>query len=113
MAHVAPSSAYVGAARQPDPVRRRVRGPGRADRGRFGHRRRAHHGVPRSPLRHPDHQVETARDVTHPSQHSPTGGEPVIVEPGREDDLPAIADILNYTIMNSNATLATQPVTLA
>lgn len=44
-------------------------------------------------------------------QYSPTGREPVIVEPGREDDLPAIMDILNYTIMNSNATLATQPVT--
>ena len=46
-------------------------------------------------------------------QYSSTGREPVIVEPGREDHLPAITDILNYTIMNSNATLATQPVTLA
>jgi phosphinothricin acetyltransferase len=47
------------------------------------------------------------------SQHSPAGREPLIVEPGREDDLPAITDILNYTIMNSNATLATEPVTVA
>jgi phosphinothricin acetyltransferase len=46
-------------------------------------------------------------------QHSPAGREPLIVEPGREDDLPAITDILNYTIVNSNATLATEPVTVA
>jgi phosphinothricin acetyltransferase len=46
-------------------------------------------------------------------QHSPAGREPVMIDPGREDDLPAITDILNYTIMNSNATLATQPVTVA
>jgi len=44
---------------------------------------------------------------------SPAGLEPVTVEPGREDDLPAIVDILNYTIMNSNATLDTQPVSVA
>jgi phosphinothricin acetyltransferase len=36
-----------------------------------------------------------------------------MIEPGREDDLPAIVDILNYTIMNSNATLAAQPVSVA
>ena len=46
-------------------------------------------------------------------QHPPAGHEPLVVEPGREDDLPAITDILNYTIMNSNATLATEPVTVA
>ena len=46
-------------------------------------------------------------------QHPPAGLEPLIVEPGREDDLPAITGILNYTIMNSNATLATEPVTVA
>ena len=44
---------------------------------------------------------------------SPAGLEPVTVEPGREDDLPAIVDILNYTIMNSNATLDTQSVSVA
>lgn len=46
-------------------------------------------------------------------QHSPAGREPLVIEPGREDDLPAITDVLNYTIMNSNATLATEPVTVA
>ena len=39
--------------------------------------------------------------------------EPVLIERGREDDLPGIVDILNYTIMNSNATLASQPVSVA
>src|ERR1700722_8341922 len=46
-------------------------------------------------------------------RHSPAGRGPVIVGPGGEDDLRAITDILNYTIMNSNATLATEPVTIA
>jgi len=46
-------------------------------------------------------------------QQPPAGLEPYIVEPGREDDLPTITDILNYTIVNSNATLATEPVTVA
>jgi phosphinothricin acetyltransferase len=46
-------------------------------------------------------------------RHSPAGRGPVIVGPGGEDDLQAITDILNYTIMNSNATLATEPVTIA
>jgi len=46
-------------------------------------------------------------------QHSSAAVEPLVVEPGREDDLPAITGILNYTIMNSNATLATEPVTVA
>jgi phosphinothricin acetyltransferase len=45
-------------------------------------------------------------------EHSPAAREPLIIEPGREDDLPAVTDILNYTIMNSNATLATEPVTI-
>ena len=39
--------------------------------------------------------------------------EPVTIEPGREDDLPSIVDILNYTILNSNATLDTRPVSVA
>lgn len=51
-----------------------------------------------------------SRDVW---QHPPAGREPVIVGPGGEGDLQAITDILNYTIMNSNATLATGPVTIA
>jgi phosphinothricin acetyltransferase len=46
-------------------------------------------------------------------QHSPDDLEPLIVEPGREDDLPEITDILNYTIVNSNATLAAEPVSVA
>ena len=46
-------------------------------------------------------------------EHEPGDPEPLTVEPGREGDLPAITDILNYTIMNSNATLATQPITVA
>jgi phosphinothricin acetyltransferase len=33
--------------------------------------------------------------------------------PGTEDDLPAIVDILNYAAANSNATLASEPVTVA
>jgi phosphinothricin acetyltransferase len=45
-------------------------------------------------------------------QDSPAGHEPLIIEPGSEDDLRAITDILNYTIMNSNASLATEPVTV-
>lgn len=39
--------------------------------------------------------------------------EPVVITPGVQVDLPAIADILNYTIMNSNATLATEPTSVA
>jgi phosphinothricin acetyltransferase len=38
---------------------------------------------------------------------------PLIIEPGGEDDLPGIADVLNYTITNSNATLAAQLVSVA
>jgi phosphinothricin acetyltransferase len=45
--------------------------------------------------------------------YSSAGLEPVTVEPGSEDDLPAIVEILNYTIMNSNATLATEPTSVA
>ena len=41
------------------------------------------------------------------------GLERVMIERGREDDLPGILEVLNYTIMNSNATLATQPVNVA
>ncbi len=46
------------------------------------------------------------------SLSSSAGLEPVVIEPGRDDDLPAIVEILNYTIVNSNATLATQPVSV-
>jgi phosphinothricin acetyltransferase len=35
--------------------------------------------------------------------------EPITVGPGREDDLPAIAGILNDAILTSNATLETRP----
>ena len=38
--------------------------------------------------------------------------EPVVIRPGVHRDLPAIVDILNYTIMNSNATLATEPTSV-
>lgn len=48
-----------------------------------------------------------------PRAHSSADGDPVEIGPGSEDDLPAIADILNYTIMNSDATFTSQPVTLA
>jgi phosphinothricin acetyltransferase len=52
-------------------------------------------------------------DMSHDArEYSSAGLEPVIIEPGSEDDLPAIVNILNYTIMNSNATLATQPVSV-
>jgi phosphinothricin acetyltransferase len=37
----------------------------------------------------------------------------VTIEPGTEGDLPGIVDVLNYTIMNSNATLVAQPVSVA
>jgi phosphinothricin acetyltransferase len=42
----------------------------------------------------------------------PAGPESVTVEPGKEDDLPGIVDILNYTIANSNAALDTQSVSV-
>lgn len=44
---------------------------------------------------------------------SPADQDPVEIGPGAEDDLPAIVDILNYTIANSNATFTSQPVTVA
>jgi phosphinothricin acetyltransferase len=47
------------------------------------------------------------------SAHSSAGPEPVEIGPGTEDDLPAIVDILNYAIVNSNATLATRPTSVA
>ena len=51
--------------------------------------------------------------MSHDARQYPRAGhESLIIEPGREDGLPAIAEILNYTIVNSNATLATEPVTL-
>jgi phosphinothricin acetyltransferase len=39
--------------------------------------------------------------------------EPVRTGPGTVDDLPAIVDILNYAAANSNATLASEPITVA
>jgi phosphinothricin acetyltransferase len=51
-----------------------------------------------------------SRDARVPS---PAGLEPVRIELGGEGDLPAIVDILNYAITNSNATLDTQPVSVA
>jgi phosphinothricin acetyltransferase len=52
--------------------------------------------------------------MDHDAQaYAPADLEPVLVGPGTEDDLPGIVEILNYTIMNSNATLATQPVSVA
>jgi phosphinothricin acetyltransferase len=52
-------------------------------------------------------------DMSSDAQASPPAGlELVTVEPGREDDLQAIVEILNYTIMNSNAALDTQPVSV-
>lgn len=52
--------------------------------------------------------------MSHDAQASSSAGlGPVMIEPGRDDDLPTIVDIINYTIMNSNATLATQPVSVA
>lgn len=39
--------------------------------------------------------------------------EPLMIAPGGAGDLPAIMAILNHAIATSNATLATQPVTLA
>ena len=48
-----------------------------------------------------------------PAEPEPAEPEPVMIEPGREDDLPEIVDILNDAILNSNATLGTQPVTTA
>ncbi len=36
-----------------------------------------------------------------------------LIAPGAEGDLPGIVDVLNFTIMNSNATLVAQPVSVA
>jgi phosphinothricin acetyltransferase len=43
----------------------------------------------------------------------PDRQEPPAIEAGTEGDLPAVVDILNYTIMNSNATLSAQPTSVA
>jgi phosphinothricin acetyltransferase len=48
-----------------------------------------------------------------PGQRPPADREPLVIGPGREGDLPAITAILNEAIVNSNATLSTEPVTLA
>jgi phosphinothricin acetyltransferase len=45
--------------------------------------------------------------------HAPAYDDPVGIGPGTEDDLPTIVEILNYTIVNSDATFTSQPVTLA
>jgi hypothetical protein len=42
-------------------------------------------------------------------QHSSAGDEPLIIVPGSAEDLPAITDILNYTIMNSNGQVTVGP----
>jgi phosphinothricin acetyltransferase len=47
------------------------------------------------------------------AQSAAAGLEPFAIEPATEDDLPAIVGILNYAIMNSNATLTAQPTSLA
>jgi hypothetical protein len=36
-----------------------------------------------------------------------------LITPGAEGDLPGIVDVLNFTIMNSNATLVAEPVSAA
>jgi phosphinothricin acetyltransferase len=45
--------------------------------------------------------------------HSSAHPGPVEIGPGTEDDLPAIVGILNHAVVNSNATLATQPSSVA
>jgi phosphinothricin acetyltransferase len=49
----------------------------------------------------------------HADAPSPSGPGQVTIEPGAEDDLTGIVGILNYAIMNSNATLTTQPTSVA
>ena len=39
-------------------------------------------------------------------------GTPVVIGPAVEDDLPRIAEILNYTVLNSDASFATRPATV-
>jgi phosphinothricin acetyltransferase len=46
------------------------------------------------------------------SSSSSADPRPVEIGPGTKDDLPAIVAILNYTIVNSDATLTSQPVTV-
>ncbi len=43
----------------------------------------------------------------------PTDPRPAEIAPATEDDLPAIVAILNYAIENSDATLTSEPVTVA
>lgn len=45
--------------------------------------------------------------------HSSADPEPVVIGPATESDLPAIVDVLNDAIVNSNATLTTQPTSVA
>ena len=45
--------------------------------------------------------------------HSSADPEPVVIGPATESDLPAIVGVLNDAIVNSNATLTTQPTSVA
>jgi len=47
------------------------------------------------------------------SPFASAGPYPVEIGPGTEDDLPAMVDILNDTIVNSDATFTSEPVTVA
>jgi phosphinothricin acetyltransferase len=47
------------------------------------------------------------------SSFSSADPDPVEIRPGTEDDLAAIVAILNYTIVNSDATFTSEPVTVA
>jgi phosphinothricin acetyltransferase len=49
----------------------------------------------------------------HADAYPSHGLEPFAIEPGVEHDLPAIVDILNYAITNSNATLTAEPTSVA
>jgi phosphinothricin acetyltransferase len=43
---------------------------------------------------------------------APTNPHPIEIEPATQEDLPRIVEILNYTIVNSHASFATQPTTV-
>jgi phosphinothricin acetyltransferase len=54
--------------------------------------------------------------VRHESGNQPaltTDPETVVIGSATESDLPALVDLLNYAILNSNATLTTQPTSVA
>jgi phosphinothricin acetyltransferase len=48
-----------------------------------------------------------------PDELSSPGPDPIEIGPAAEDDLPGITEILNYAIAHSDATLTSQPVTVA